>query len=144
MERLVALTFPADHPYGHTTIGSMADLDAATLADVRDFFATHYRPNNAVLTIAGDVDTATAFAKAETYFGQLEPGPTPPRPDNKPLGPLTDSPRARGVRRRAGRRRLPDLAAARPGHLRVRRARSGRQHPGARADVPAAPSAGPG
>ena len=49
MELLIALTFPADHPYGHTTIGSMDDLNAATLADVQTFFRTHYLPNNAVL-----------------------------------------------------------------------------------------------
>ena len=55
-ELLNALTFPADHPYGHTTIGSMDDLDAATLDDVQRFFRTHYAPNNAVLSIVGDVD----------------------------------------------------------------------------------------
>ena len=94
MERLVGLTFPADHPYGHTTIGSMADLDAATVADVGAFFATFYLPNNAVLSLVGDVDTATAFAKAETYFGHLQPGPPPPRPSDDPLPALADSPRA--------------------------------------------------
>ena len=56
MELLNGLTFPADHPYGHTTIGSMDDLDAATLADVQAFFRTHYLPNNAVLSIVGDVE----------------------------------------------------------------------------------------
>ena len=56
MERLNALTFPPDHPYGHTTIGSMADLNAATLDDVHSFFRTHYMANNAVLSIVGDVD----------------------------------------------------------------------------------------
>ncbi|HET9646853.1 MAG TPA: pitrilysin family protein [Microlunatus sp.] len=94
MERLVALTFPADHPYGHTTIGSMADLDAATLADVRAFFSTFYVPNNAVLTIAGDVDPATAFAKAETYFGHLATKPLPPAPPDDALPPLTEAPEA--------------------------------------------------
>ncbi len=93
MERLVSLTFPADHPYGHTTIGSMDDLDAATLADVRAFFATHYRPDNAVLTIAGDVDPAAAFAKAETYFAHLVPAPRPDPPPDDELPPLVDAPR---------------------------------------------------
>jgi zinc protease len=94
MERLVELTFPPDHPYGHTTIGSMDDLDAATLADVRAFFADHYRPNNAVLTIAGDVDPGTAFAKAEAYFGHLAAAPLPDPPPEEELPPLVDAPRA--------------------------------------------------
>jgi zinc protease len=94
MERLVSLTFPAGHPYGHTTIGSMADLDSATLEDVRAFFASHYRPNNAVLTIAGDIEPDTAFVKAETYFGGLPPGPLPEPPPDDPLPPLVDAPRA--------------------------------------------------
>ena len=93
MPRLIALTFPAGHPYGHSTIGSMEDLDAATLADVRSFFATHYLPNNAVLTLAGDVDAETAFAKAERYFGPLAAGPEPAEPDETPLGPLFELPR---------------------------------------------------
>ena len=55
-EKLQALLFPEGHPYHHPTIGSMEDLDAASLEDVREFFASHYAPNNAVLTIAGDFD----------------------------------------------------------------------------------------
>lgn len=94
LQRLVALTFPAEHPYGHTTIGSMDDLDAATLADVRAFFTTHYRPNNAVLTLAGDVEVDQAFAKAQTYFGHLAAAPVPGPPEDRPLGPLVDAPRA--------------------------------------------------
>jgi predicted Zn-dependent peptidase len=93
MERLVALTFPADHPYGHTTIGSMDDLNAATLEDVSSFFRRHYLPNNAVLSIVGDVDADTAFAKAETYFGHLPAGQLPPAPPNDPLPALADGPR---------------------------------------------------
>jgi predicted Zn-dependent peptidase len=93
MERLTTMTFPADHPYGHTTIGSMDDLNAATVEDVASFFRTHYLPNNAVLSIVGDVDAETAFAKAETYFGQLSPGPAPPEPPEVSLPPLTGQPR---------------------------------------------------
>ena len=93
MPRLIALTFPAGHPYGHATIGSMEDLDAATLEDVSGFFATHYVPNNAVLTVAGDVEVETAFAKAELYFGPLIRGLEPDDPDETPLGPLFDQPR---------------------------------------------------
>ncbi len=68
-------TYPPGHPYSWTTIGSEADLDAATLADVKQWFATYYGPNNAVLAIAGDVDTAAVKAKVEHYFGNLPPGP---------------------------------------------------------------------
>src|SRR5690554_6858308 len=52
-------TYPAGHPYAHTTIGSMEDLDAATLEDVHEWFKTYYGPNNAVLAIAGDIDVET-------------------------------------------------------------------------------------
>ena len=55
-ERLTALAYPEGHPYHHTPIGSMADLDAATLDDARAFFRTYYAPNNAVLAIVGDID----------------------------------------------------------------------------------------
>ncbi len=67
--------FPADHPYSWETIGSMADLDAATLEDVREWFGTYYGPNNAVLVIAGDVDTDDVIARVEKYFGDIPPGP---------------------------------------------------------------------
>jgi zinc protease len=87
-ERLVALTFPPDHPYGHTTIGSMEDLNAATLADVAGFFRRYYLPNNAVLTIAGDVEPADAFSGASTYFGHLPAGPLPDKPREDPMPPL--------------------------------------------------------
>lgn len=93
MQRLIELTFPADHPYGHTVIGSMDDLNAATVEDVRAFFTTYYRPNNAVLSIVGDCDVETAFAKAETYFGALAAAPLPDPPPDAPLPPLTDQPR---------------------------------------------------
>ena len=68
--------FPADHPYGHTTIGSMADIDAASLADVKGWFHDHYGPNNAVLVLAGDVDAATARMLVEKYFGAIPRGPS--------------------------------------------------------------------
>ncbi|WP_239024695.1 M16 family metallopeptidase [Sphingomonas corticis] len=75
--------FPADHPYGHTTIGSMADLDAASVQDVRNWFRNHYGPNNAVLVLAGDVDVPTARRLVEKYFGAIPAGPksvAPPAP----------------------------------------------------------------
>ena len=61
MRDVYATIFPEGHPYHHPTIGSMADLEAATLADVHAFFAQHYGPNNSVLTIVGDVTEAEAF-----------------------------------------------------------------------------------
>jgi predicted Zn-dependent peptidase len=67
--------FPATHPYGHTTIGSMADLDAASLEDVKNWFRSHYGPNNAVLVLAGDIDAATAKPLVERYFGGIPRGP---------------------------------------------------------------------
>lgn len=67
--------FPTSHPYGHETIGSMADLDAATLTTVKDWFRDHYGPNNAVLVLAGDVDVATAKRLVEKYFGAIPAGP---------------------------------------------------------------------
>ena len=68
--------FPEGHPYSWSTIGSMEDLDAATLEDVHDWFRTWYGPNNAVLVIAGDVDAAEVRAKVEKYFGDIPPGPS--------------------------------------------------------------------
>ncbi|HZR36544.1 MAG TPA: pitrilysin family protein [Nevskia sp.] len=72
---IAAQSYPPGHPYSWTTIGSEEDLDAATLADVKKWFATYYGPNNAVLAIAGDVDTAAVKQKVEHYFGGLPPGP---------------------------------------------------------------------
>ncbi|GAA2108005.1 pitrilysin family protein [Microlunatus panaciterrae] len=94
MERLIGLTFPTDHPYGHTTIGSMDDLNAATLEDVHSFFTQHYMPNNAVLSIVGDVDVPTGLAKAATYFGPVPAGTPPPEPPTHVLPPMADLPRA--------------------------------------------------
>jgi zinc protease len=93
MELLNSLTFPPEHPYGHTTIGSMEDLDAATLEDVHGFFRRHYVPNNAVLSIVGDVEPDDAFERAEIYFGRLAARSKPPKPEGGPLGPLSGMPR---------------------------------------------------
>ena len=67
--------FPANHPYSWTTIGSMEDLDAAKLEDVKGWFQTYYGPANAVLAVAGDVDAKTAREKVERYFGDIPSGP---------------------------------------------------------------------
>jgi zinc protease len=61
--------------YAHSIIGSMADLDAATVDDVRAFFAQHYAPNNAVLVIAGDVNPAAVLPLVQQYFGRIPAGP---------------------------------------------------------------------
>ena len=68
-------TYPDDHPYGHTVIGSMEDLNAAELEDVKEWFRTYYGPSNATIVIAGDIDAETAKAKVEKYFGDIPPGP---------------------------------------------------------------------
>lgn len=68
-------TYPAGHPYSWTTIGEMADLDAASMKDVQEWFKTYYGPSNVVMVIAGDIDTKTAREKAEKYFGDIPAGP---------------------------------------------------------------------
>jgi predicted Zn-dependent peptidase len=78
-EKLQGHLFPAEHPYHHPTIGSMADLDAASLEDVRAFFRTYYAPNNAVLAVVGDVETAAVRASVERYFGAIPANPDIPR-----------------------------------------------------------------
>jgi predicted Zn-dependent peptidase len=85
-ERLIALAYPAGHPYHHTPIGSMADLDAATLADARAFFRANYAPNNAVLAVVGDIDPEQALAWVEKYFGSIPAGTgkLPPRDGTLP------------------------------------------------------------
>ena len=67
--------FAEGHPYRHSPIGSMADLDAASLADVGQWFTDNYGPNNAVLVLAGDIDAATARPLVEKYFGAIKRGP---------------------------------------------------------------------
>jgi zinc protease len=74
-ELLSQNTYPVGHPYSWTTIGSMADLDAASMSDVQDWFKTNYGPNNVVLVLAGDITPAIAREKVEKYFGDIPPGP---------------------------------------------------------------------
>lgn len=68
-------TYPAGHPYSWTTIGDMADLDAASMKDVQDWFKTYYGPSNVVITLAGDIDAKIAKEKVEKYFGDIPAGP---------------------------------------------------------------------
>jgi zinc protease len=79
---MLSALYPADHPYHWTTIGEIADLNAAELDEVRRFFSTYYHPANASLALAGDIDPDEAFALAREYFGDLPPGPrvAPVRP----------------------------------------------------------------
>lgn len=80
-----AALYPADHPYSWTTIGSLADLSAATLDDVKQFYRRWYVPNNASLVISGDIDPAQTRAWVEKYFGEI------------PRGAAVDIPRPRGA-----------------------------------------------
>ena len=77
-ERIQGLVFPASHPYHHTVIGTLDDIAAATLDDVREFFAAYYVPNNAVLSICGDFDPARVRDRVHHYFGAIPSGPAPP------------------------------------------------------------------
>ena len=85
--------YPVGHPYHHGVIGSMADLNAASLDDVKTWFRTWYGPNNAVLVLAGDIDLATAKAKAAEYFGDIPATPTMAQPAVNPA-PLAASSRS--------------------------------------------------
>jgi zinc protease len=66
--------FPVGHPYRHSTIGSMEDLDNASLDDVKSWFKTYYGAANTVIVLAGDIDEATAREKMEKYFADIAPG----------------------------------------------------------------------
>ena len=72
---IVNTLFPAPHPYDHTPIGSMADLDSASMDDVRDWFRDKYGPNNATVVLAGDISPAEARPLVEKYFGPIARGP---------------------------------------------------------------------
>lgn len=67
--------FPVGHPYRHSTIGSMEDLSAASLDDVKDWFRQYYGASNTVIVLAGDIDAETAKPLMEKYFGDIEAGP---------------------------------------------------------------------
>ena len=101
-EKLQAHLYPPDHPYHHPTIGSMEDLDAASIEDVSAFFRTYYAPNNAVLTLVGDVDPVAARAWTERYFGRIPANPAIP-----PLGDTSLPPTLGEERREVVEDRVP-------------------------------------
>lgn len=85
-ETILAALYPATHPYSWPVIGSLADLDAASVKDVSDFFRMYYAPNNATLTIAGDFNPAEAKRLVQLYFVDIPRGPAlPPRPTVAPI-----------------------------------------------------------
>lgn len=77
-EKMEEALFPEGHPYHHDVIGSMADLSAASLTDVENFFKTYYAPNNAVLVVAGDIDVPQAKQLVREHFGSIPRGPKVP------------------------------------------------------------------
>jgi predicted Zn-dependent peptidase len=91
---LMRLVFPGDHPYAHMPIGSMADLDSASLGDVHDFFHQHYRPDNLIITLSGMVGPDEGFALVDQFFSGIPAGGHSPAAGPAGLGPIQDSPRA--------------------------------------------------
>jgi zinc protease len=80
-DRVVEKMYPASHPYSWPTIGSMDDLNAATLADVQEWYRSYYGPNNCVLSLAGDVTAERALELVTKYFGGIPPVPPLTRSD---------------------------------------------------------------
>ncbi len=87
-EQILPLVFDPDHAYGHLPIGNMRHLAEASLDEVSAFHAQYYMPNNAVLSIVGDVEVADAFAKADSYFGPVPAKNTPKRELPSTLPPV--------------------------------------------------------
>ncbi len=104
-EDVLAAAFPAAHPYHHAVIGSMADLSAAALDDVRQFFRTYYAPNNAVRVVAGDIDVGEARRLVRKHFAAIPRGPAAP-----PLRDMTVPPLLGAAHRRV----VPDANAPAP------------------------------
>jgi predicted Zn-dependent peptidase len=102
---VLAAAFPAEHPYHHPVIGSMADLSAATLDDVKQFFRTYYAPNNAVLVIAGDIDVDQARRLVRKHFAAIPRGPAVPPLRSMAVPPVLGA---------AQRRVVPDSNAPSP------------------------------
>ncbi|MDP3552077.1 MAG: pitrilysin family protein [Novosphingobium sp.] len=88
--------YPTGHPYHHSTIGSMADLDSASLDDVKGWFRDNYGPNNSILVLAGDIDAASAKTKVAKWFGDIKPGPAV-KPVSAPV-PTLPAPLAKTIK----------------------------------------------
>src|SRR6266542_861182 len=106
LEKLQELTFPPDHPFHHSLIGSMEDLTAASLEDVAEFFETYYVPDNAILTICGDFDKREARRLVGDFFGPIARGKKPITRPSMDLPRLFDQPRAERVEDNIGLRRV--------------------------------------
>jgi len=81
-DQMVTRMYPASHPYSWSTIGSMDDLNAATLDDVKTWYASYYGPNNCVLSLAGDISPDEALALVKKYFDGIPAGPPITRVDD--------------------------------------------------------------
>ena len=90
-EIVTQATFPQGHPYSWTVIGSMEDLNAASLDDVKEWFKTYYGPSNAVLSVAGDVKPEDVLEKVKKYFGDIPPGPSLIKPEQNIARRLEDT-----------------------------------------------------
>jgi zinc protease len=90
LERIMAATYPAGHPYHREAVGTSAELRTVTLEEVRAWLRQYYTPNNAVLILAGDVDLATARAVVPRYFAAIPPGPPLERPLRRPAPMAAD------------------------------------------------------
>ena len=90
---IMGLVFPGSHPYSHMPIGSMEDLDSASLEDVHGFFHRHYSPKNLILTLSGAIQPDEGFSLVEKYFSDIESGEGPQDPFVVPLEKLTGIPR---------------------------------------------------
>jgi zinc protease len=82
-EKITQIMYPKGHPYNWTTIGSLEDLQAASMEDVKSFFRQYYVPNNAILVLSGDFDEAQARSMIEKHFGPIERGGDIKRPNNR-------------------------------------------------------------
>ena len=92
-ERLQTMVYPPDHPYHHSVIGSMEDLDAASLEDVETFFSTYYRPRNAVLTLCGELDPDRTLDLVDRWFGGIPAGdPVPAIPGRTEIPTTLEAP----------------------------------------------------
>ncbi len=90
-ETILRMLYPAGHPYSWPVIGSMTDLSAASLDDTKEFFRTHYTPNNASLVVAGAVKATEVFRLARQYFGEIPRGPQTGRSTAQPFSLARDT-----------------------------------------------------